>query len=254
MKKKIENKLVSTDIKLILAHVWNDRLKIFVGALALSIMLGLMNLTNPGKTYSNLDVAFLRPPSCVDNWLPATFQFEKMFFSEEHFINWKSKTPSATIEFADVEDSTIQKSVIFLKPLQKHMYLYDTQANLLYDRALITFWANKQTEVDAFFSYVDYLKKKMLEEYHIGALDKLASLYETQQNLDSQSETIVRCIISQQSFITRLRHVDLIFKLKPEGKIKSTDMKVLDLLFLSLFLSLGTGVLLSVIKFALRKS
>lgn len=254
MKTKIENKLASTDIKIILAHVWNDRLKIFVGALALSIMLGLINLTNSDKTYSNLDVAFLRPPSCVENWLPATFQFEKMFFSEEHFINWKSKTPSATIEFSDVEDSIIQTSVIFLEHLQKHMYLYESQANLSYDRALITFLANKQTEVDAFFSYVEYLKKKVLEEYHKDALDKLALLYETQRNLDSQSQTIVLCIISQQSFIKRLRHVDFIFQLKPKGKIKGTNMNVLDLLFLSLFLSLGTGVLLSAIKFTLRKS
>ena len=102
------------------------------------------------------------------------FSLKKCFFLKSILSTGSQKTPSATIEFADVEDSTIQKSVIFLKPLQKHMYLYDTQANLLYDRALITFWANKQTEVDAFFSYVDYLKKKMLEEYHIGALDKLA--------------------------------------------------------------------------------
>lgn len=188
----------------VLQVIWHEKLALFAFCF-FSILFSILYLSTKKPIYESVIVKEIDNIAPFSDIEKTSFDFIKLFLSEEHFENWKKTINSSNISYKNFKRTKLISNFIFFR------FENEREANLIikdkknqYKGGIhIKIKSNDKNLINDYYKYANFTNKSLTKIYKDQAKEDLSYLTKYTPNSVSSAKELGKSVILDAMYLNR---------------------------------------------------
>lgn len=225
--------------------VWNGRLLISLFVFVTLSIGGVFIFIKDSEYESKLVYASDTLPPFYDDQRTALVDFEKLFYNEDVFNDWKRENKNSVLIFNDISISQVIDNIVFSKHKNNRTVIHEKDDKI---GAYILIRSKKIELLDDLFKYSNHVNNALTSEYILRARDEINIMYKRFNDPSATTDSITRDLLAVDRYIVEAEKGDKVLLLMRPSYPERVSPKIKLILVISFVL----GVMIAIIYIFFR--
>ena len=198
------------DLFELMQTIWDGKWLI-TGSIAtfLAVAVGFLAVTQPVYESKLSYVASTIPPFYDKGKVSADFQ--KLFFSQSVFDNWKNDNPSSQIVFDDIRDTEVVDGYVLTKDEEELLATLSIEKT---NESFVVVRSNHLSTLNDVYGYADHINVALTSDYVSRAKAELIIIETRFKDLSLLNDNVIRNILSIDRYIVSVEKGEKVFLIR----------------------------------------
>ncbi len=188
----------------VLQVIWHEKLALFAFCF-FSILCSILYLSTKKPIYESIIVKEIDNIAPFSDIEKTSFDFIKLFLSEEHFKNWKKTAASSNISFKDFKGTKLISNYVFFrfKNEREAILVVKDKKNQYKGGIHIKITSNDKNLINDYYKYANFTNKSLTKIYKNQAKEDLSYLTKYVNYDVSDDKSASKTVILESMYLNR---------------------------------------------------